>query len=116
MKAVGRSGSRRSRRPPDRRAYRQPGRARARDGSMQRDELQAAGHRSMSILQALRARCVDCCSGSVAEVRRCVSVNCPSWPFRMGFNPWRERRELSPERKAKLADALAKARATNAVA
>jgi hypothetical protein len=34
----------------------------------------------------------------------------------MGFNPWRERRELSPERKAKLADALAKARATNAVA
>jgi hypothetical protein len=84
--------------------------------TMTQDELQALGHRSMSILQALRARCVDCCGGSTAEVRRCVSVNCPAWPFRMGFNPWRERRQLSPERKAQLAEGLAKARAAKAVA
>jgi hypothetical protein len=56
------------------------------------------------------------CNGSPGEVRRCVSVNCPAWPFRMGFNPWRERRELSPERRVQLADALAKARAAKAEA
>jgi hypothetical protein len=82
--------------------------------TMTQGELQALGHKSMSILQAVRARCLDCCSGSSAEVRRCVSVNCPSWPFRMAFNPWRERRELSPERRAQLANALAKARTAKA--
>jgi hypothetical protein len=84
--------------------------------NMTPDELRALGHRPMSILQSVRARCLDCCGGSPAEVRRCVSVNRPSWPFRMGSNPWRERRELSPERRAQLADALAKARASKVVA
>jgi hypothetical protein len=83
---------------------------------MSQDELRELGFEPLSVLHALRARCVDCCAGSSAEVRRCVSVNCPSWPFRMGFNPWRERRELSPERRAQLADALAKARASKVVA
>ena len=53
------------------------------------DELQQLGHARMSPLKALRLRCVDCCAGSAREVRLCVSVTCPSWPFRMGSNPWR---------------------------
>ena len=53
------------------------------------DELQQLGHARMSPLKALRQRCVDCCAGSAREVRLCVSVTCPSWPFRMGRNPWR---------------------------
>jgi hypothetical protein len=77
---------------------------------MSQDELRELGFQPLSILQALRARCLDCCAGSSAEVRRCVSVNCPSWPFRTGFNPWRERVQLSEERKAQLAATLAKAR------
>lgn len=51
------------------------------------DELQQLGHARMSPLKALRLRCVECCAGSAHEVRLCVSVTCPSWPFRMGSNP-----------------------------
>lgn len=78
--------------------------------TMTPDELQALGHSPLSVLQAVRARCIDCCAGSVSEVRRCVSVNCPVWPFRMSHNPWRERRTLTDERRAQLTETLARAR------
>jgi hypothetical protein len=55
-----------------------------------RDELIAAGHKPMSPLKALRARCIDCCADQPSEVRLCTAVACPSWPFRMGANPWRK--------------------------
>ncbi|VUX47860.1 conserved hypothetical protein [Candidatus Defluviicoccus seviourii] len=54
-----------------------------------REELTAAGHTPMSPLKAIRLRCLDCSSGQPAEVRLCTAVTCPSWPFRMGRNPWR---------------------------
>ena len=65
---------------------------------MTTEELEQLGHERMSLQKALRLRCLDCCAGSAAEVRLCVSVTCPSWPFRMGETPWRapaseERRE-----------------------
>jgi hypothetical protein len=77
------------------------------------DELAALGHQRMSPLKALRLRCVDCSAGSDAEVRRCVCVQCPAWPFRMGKNPWRgpvseaRRKQASTltGRRARLADA-----------
>ena len=52
-------------------------------------ELTALGHKPCSPLAALRARCVDCCAGSAPEVRKCVAVDCPAWPFRLRKNPWR---------------------------
>jgi hypothetical protein len=56
---------------------------------MSPDELEAMGHQRMSVIEALRLRCLDCCAGSPNEVRLCVAVACPSWPFRMGKSPWR---------------------------
>src|SRR5579885_2355758 len=56
---------------------------------MARAELQAMGHQPMSPTQAIRSRCLDCCAGSADEVRKCVALRCPSWPFRMGVSPWR---------------------------
>jgi len=60
-------------------------------------ELRAMGHEPLSPMEAIRARCLDC-AGSSDEVRKCVAMACPSWPFRTGKNPWRapvseERRE-----------------------
>jgi hypothetical protein len=52
-------------------------------------ELEALGHQHKSPLQALREHCLDCCAGSAHEVRLCVSVGCPAWPFRLGRNPYR---------------------------
>ena len=54
---------------------------------MTQAEIRALGHDPMSPMQAIRAHCLDCCGGAPAEVRACVAVRCPSWPFRMGRNP-----------------------------
>ena len=56
---------------------------------MTAEELIALGHSPMSPLKALRLRCIDCCAGSSLEVRLCTAASCPSWPFRLGRNPWR---------------------------
>lgn len=57
---------------------------------MTQDELREAGHEPMSPLQALRAHCLDCVAYQEKEVALCPAVRCPSWPFRMGANPWRK--------------------------
>jgi hypothetical protein len=56
---------------------------------MTREDLQALGHEPMSPLKALRLWCLDCCCDQPSEVRKCTAIKCPSWPFRMGANPWR---------------------------
>lgn len=34
--------------------------------------------------KAIRLKCLDCCCGNSAEVRRCPVTNCPLWVYRMG--------------------------------
>jgi hypothetical protein len=67
-------------------------------------------HRAKSPLKAIRERCLDCCCYQPSEVRKCTAVGCPSWPFRMGTNPFREKRVLSPEQKQAMTERLARAR------
>lgn len=64
--------------------------------AMSAEELAQLGHARVSPLRALRLKCLDCCNESAQEVRLCTSVDCPSWPFRMGRNPWvsEARREI----------------------
>ena len=57
---------------------------------MSQDELRAMRHEAMSATAAIRAKCLDCMAGSPDEVRKCVAMACPSWPWRMGTNPWRQ--------------------------
>jgi hypothetical protein len=64
---------------------------------MTQAELQAMGHEPMSPMDAIRAKCLDCCAGSSDEVRKCVAMACPSWPFRTGKNPWRTISEAQRE-------------------
>ena len=73
-------------------------------------EILALYHSERNPLKALRARCLDCCCGNAAEVRKCTAVACPSWPFRLGVNPFREKRVLSLEQKQAAAERLARAR------
>jgi hypothetical protein len=35
----------------------------------------------------IRAKCLDCCCGSEAEVRRCPATSCSLHPYRMGKRP-----------------------------
>ena len=34
--------------------------------------------------KAIRLKCMDCCCGNSAEVRRCELHKCPLWRYRMG--------------------------------
>jgi hypothetical protein len=74
-------------------------------------QILSLNFRAQNPLKAIRETCLDCCCGNAAEVRKCVAVDCPSWSFRMGTNPFRKKRELSPSQKRARADRLAKARA-----
>jgi hypothetical protein len=78
--------------------------------TMSPDELVAMGHAPMSPLRAIRTHCLDCCAGSSQEVAKCMALRCPSWPYRMGTNPWRarpsdEQRQAMRERGRRLAEA-----------
>jgi hypothetical protein len=73
-------------------------------------EILALYHREKNPLKAIRTRCLDCCCGVATEVRKCTAVNCPAWPFRMGVNPFREKRTLSAEQKTAMRERLARAR------
>jgi hypothetical protein len=63
---------------------------------MSAGDLEQLGHARVSPLRALRLKSLDCCNDSAQEVRLCTAVDCPSWPFRMGKNPWASeaRREI----------------------
>jgi hypothetical protein len=69
-------------------------------GAVSREDFAACGH-TRSILEAVRAKCLDCCCQQPNEVRYCTATFCPLWPFRMGANPF-NKRELSEERRAEL--------------
>jgi hypothetical protein len=60
--------------------------------------------RAQNPLKAIREKCVDCSCGNAAEVRKCVAVDCALWPFRMGTNPFRKKRELTPQQKREVAE------------
>jgi hypothetical protein len=72
---------------------------------MQAAELRAIGHEPLSPMAVIRAKCLDCCAGSSEEVRKCVALSCPSWPYRTGKNPMR-----APPSEAQLARARSLAR------
>ena len=44
----------------------------------------------MTALQAIRAKCLDCCCGSSYEVTLCPCTECPLYTYRDGHNPARK--------------------------
>jgi hypothetical protein len=40
----------------------------------------------------VRAKCLDCCCGQESEVRKCTAFGCSLWPYRMGSNPFTNRK------------------------
>ena len=54
------------------------------------ETLKQLGHRKKPILNVIRAKCFDCVGNSYTEVRKCVSVDCSLWVYRLGKNPFRK--------------------------
>jgi len=67
----------------------------------------------ISPLKAIRLKCLDSCCGSSNEVKLCTVIRCPLYPFREGQDPYRKKREYTPEQKAALALRLAKDKPIN---
>lgn len=62
-------------------------------------------------LKVIREKCLYCCYFQMLEVWECGAKRCPLYPFRMGKNPYRIKRQLSDEQKQALAQRLSKNRA-----
>ena len=61
-------------------------------------------------VKAIRAFCMECSNGQPSEIKDCPVTKCPLYPFRLGKNPYRQRREMTEEEKQVLADRLKEAR------
>lgn len=55
-------------------------------------------------IKAIRAKCLDCCCGQVAEVRLCIDEECPLWEYRMGHRP-KEDKQTDETEKTKKSEA-----------
>ena len=56
----------------------------------------------MTPMKAIRAKCLDCCSGSIKAVKFCTcdgvhSAACPLWALRFGRRPYSVSRSLGKE-------------------
>ena len=62
------------------------------------DHLQ--NHTKKSLLKVIREKCLDCCVQQHSEVRLCQIKDCALWPYRMGENPFRERKMTEEQKEA----------------
>ena len=65
----------------------------------------------MNPLRAIREKCLDCSCQQPIEVKECTVATCALYPFRMGKNPYRAKRVMSPEAVARAKVNLMAARA-----
>ena len=61
-------------------------------------------------LRAIRAKCVNCSAWSMKEVRECVMLDCPLYPYRLGKSPNRKPRILTDEEREALRQRMANMR------
>ena len=66
-----------------------------------------------SPLKAIREKCIDCCAGSLVEVRECELKSCALHPFRMGKNS-ENKRQLSDDQISARVERLKAAREVKA--
>ena len=62
--------------------------------------LEFLGEEITSAQKAIRAKCLDCCAYQKEEVKLCTCCTCPLWPFRMGKNPYKKKKEFTEEQLA----------------
>ena len=65
----------------------------------------------MNPMRAIREKCLDCSCQQPMEVKECAVKTCALHPFRMGKNPYRAKRVMSPEAVARAKVNLMVARA-----
>jgi len=66
--------------------------------------------RPTSPMKAIRTHCVECMGGSTHGPKECSNPECSLYPFRLGSNPFRKKRELTEEQIEAARERAAKAR------
>ena len=56
------------------------------------DDLEKLGHGPRNPVKVIRAFCLDCMADQPSMVRKCTSVGCDLWPYRLGKNPFSNRK------------------------
>lgn len=60
--------------------------------------------------KAIKEKCLDCCCGQREEVKLCPAKGCPLWDYRLGDDPYRQKRVLTEEQKEEMVKRLQKAK------
>jgi hypothetical protein len=63
-----------------------------RDPSELPKELMLLAYTPAPLLKIIRDKCLDCCCYQPSEIRKCSSVGCALWPYRIGRNPFSNRK------------------------
>lgn len=71
------------------------------------------GERITSVLKAIKKKCLNCCAYQRDEVKYCSATSCELWPFRLGRNPYRKKRNLTEEQKQKIKERMLQNRNKN---
>ena len=64
------------------------------------------GEHVPSVLKAVKKHCIECSGYQRDEVKHCTVTKCYLWPFRLGKNPYRKKRELSEEQKIAMSNRM----------
>ena len=59
-----------------------------------------------NVLRAIKLKCLDCSTYNINEIKECPVNKCPLYPFRLGKNPFRKKKELSEEERNKLSERM----------
>lgn len=57
-----------------------------------RRDLEKLGHKKQPLLRAVRAFCIECSGGERGAVSACEIPDCDLYPYRMGKNPFTNRK------------------------
>ena len=70
------------------------------------DEFNKEVSENTNVLRAIRLKCLDCSTYNINEIKECSVKNCPLYPFRLGNNPFRKKKEISEEERNKLSERM----------
>lgn len=74
------------------------------------DKTLTVDSKTLNPMKAIRIKCLDCSGGSQNEVKLCQCSDCPLYVFRLGKNPNRVKKTLTPEHVQRMQAGLAKSR------
>ena len=60
----------------------------------------------MTPLKAIRLKCLDCVCNNPNEVKLCPCEDCPLFPYRLGTNPFIQKREYTEEQRQQARERL----------